>query len=371
MSTAATQSTFQITTDQVSISQHPAQRGSAVTTIRTDSEQHRIDANASKPQPHRAVLLDQFTDWLQSGENQTPSVPERPVQNVPGIRTEKLVRLDSAAQTVDVCQPHFETRGYVAPAPDASVEQTIEQLKADGRIIGDLRQADNYTPTPATNRPETAILWPNITSQLVGSPAILNLEINIQRQLQRNKYRLAIASATAGSGSTTIALTMARQLAAHKNRVLLVDANLAKSTLMRELNLPSDGSWLKSVTERRSPVDLIVHDSASSVSILPMAPVRSRATWPARILDELSTVIDSIAWEYDAILIDVGATNQLITESSKPGQIADMTLLVASHDAEPYLFSLAKSKLESVGVDNMLIVQNFSRANKLAQAKVG
>lgn len=367
MSTTATQSTFQITTDQVSTSQHPAQRGSAVTTIRTDSEQHRIDANASKPQPHRAVLLDQFANWLKSGENQKPSKPQQSTQHVQGVRGDKLIRLDNATQIVD--QPHFETKDYVAPKA-GTIEYTIEKLKSDGRIIGDIDQASSIHQAAIAGI-EAPMQWPNITTQLVGSPAILNLEINIQRQLQRNNYRLVIASATAGSGSTTIAMTLARQLAAHENRVLLVDANLAKSSLVRQLQLPTDGSWLKSLRDRQSLGELIVRDSSSAVSILPLAPVRSRASWPARILDQLSSAIETVAWDYDAVLIDVGATNQLVTESSQPGQIADMTLLVTSNDAEPYLLSLAKSKLESAGVDNMLIVQNFSRANELTQAKVG
>lgn len=376
MSTAATSATFQINTDQLTTPSQPAPSsgnvGAAIATIRTETEQHRIDAIQSKPQPHhRAVQLDQFANWLKSGDQSSAKQnTTNIVTSVPGVRSDKMLRVDRP-QTSAVAQPHFETKHYVEPA-SSTVELTIEQLKADGRIIGDLQQPNlsNVMPTQQATT-TTALNWPIVTTQLVGSPAVLNLEINIQRLLQANNYRISVTSAAAGSGATTIAMTAARQLAAHENRVLLVDANLANSRLVRELNLPTDTSWLEAIGERRSPADLIVKDSGSSVSILPLAPVRSRASWPARILDELGRVIDSIAWDYDAIIFDVGTTNQLVTESSHPGSLADITLLVASNDFEPYVLSLAKSKLSTAGIDNMLIVQNFSRANELSQAKVG
>lgn len=128
---------------------------------------------------------------------------------------------------------------------------------------------------------------------------------------------------------------------------------------------------MHSINQRRSPAELIIEDRSASIALLPLSPINARINWPEKIFDELAKIIDSVAWDYDSIIFDVGTVDQLVAEISRPGRLGAMTLLVTNQTVESNEFFMAKSKLLNSGADNLLVVENFSRANATVQAKVG
>ena len=386
MSTTASQGTSQTTTRQIpvppqtgnSASKHS---GSAIESFQIDSVQHRIDRSSANRDPHyRANQLDEFTNWLTDEKRPQPSpaptaesstvAPATGQITIPGMAGGLVHRIDAAAgNTQPVRKPHFETSNYVAPQADQAnevkdLEYAFQHLKADGQL------ASIESPATQTSKP-LGFAWSDVTSRLLGSPAILNLETNVLRGLNGNPCRLLVASADKSNGGTTVAITLARQLASRNNRVLIVDANLSNSTLARQLGIAQNYSWLHSINQRRSPAELIIEDRSASIALLPLSPINARINWPEKIFDELAKIIDSVAWDYDSIIFDVGTVDQLVAEISRPGRLGAMTLLVTNQTVESNEFFMAKSKLLNSGADNLLVVKNFSRANATVQAKVG
>ncbi len=421
MSTTATPGTFQVSTDQVDLSN--ALEPSKVIRLNEDAgEQLRFDGSGGGSQPHfRAIQLNEFTNWLEGhhriapsqqpafvtentsgsdvGEHvrrlrSQPSIPEPSIvqrggQNrVEGISIEKIFRVDApVADTLNkhLPRPNFDTAYYVEPQrpntrlaqpliptdgfdPAPRIDETIQRLKADGRVIGDLDQpesCDSGLRVPAFN-------WPLVTSSLLGSPAILNLELNVQNMLTATRNRVLVTSSQRGDGTTTVAIALARQLANHGQQVLLIDADLGNPTLAYRLGLVRQKSWIQAISDGCSAADLIVTQNTTPISLLPLSPAATRVGWPRKIYDLFGVMAEQISTRFDVVIIDVGPIHQLLAESTSPGIPAAATLLVSGcqRSSETHM-QRAQAGLLSFGIDDLLIVQNFSRVRASGQAKVG
>ncbi len=408
MYTTATPGTFQLSTDEL----FPAAaqgNGSVSTTFQIGTENVRIDGSGPRTMPHfRAVQLADFTVWLQqqranSEEAIAVSSPmdsaiqdparidpqtQGAVNKVAGITTGRFFRVDPP-QTHQLHgslpRPNFETANYVDPAARRStrneptqfasesasndVQNTIQRLKADGRIIGDLHQAalpvDRGLLIPAFK-------WPLVTSSLLGSPAILNLETNVRNFLSHELNQILITTARRGDGATTVAIALARQLAAGGSRVLLIDADIANPMLAHRMGLVHQKSWIQTISNRSAANDLLVTQNATPISLLPLSPIASKVGWPRKIYDQFSGMANQLSRHFDVVLIDVGPVSQLIDESSSPKIRTAATLLVAGQNSNSVVDSQrAKAGLLSFGIEEMLIIQNFSRLRTAAPAKVG
>lgn len=121
--------------------------------------------------------------------------------------------------------------------------------------------------------------------------------------LERNLKRLLIASAQHGDGRTSVALNLACALAQAKKRILLVDTDLQRPSVLRLLGIESQLDIAECVA-RGLPA------GASAVQVLPygfvVLPTRERRENSAELLAsaDFNEMLNTLEPEYDFMLFD-------------------------------------------------------------------
>ena len=374
MSMSSPTNTFQISTESVSPS-HQVHTGSEIV-INNAEEQVRID-NAINLQrsPHfRAKQFQEFTNWLsqsnvtskQQTTSKEASKPMKSLMSKPAGKPKKIYRVDAPkAHESKISRPNFDTKNYVADPSDLA--RTIAELKSDGRVIGDSQQSQHAS---AANPPIQKFQWPSVTEVLMESPGLQNLELNIQKFLNRNCKRVVVCADQQGSGATTIATSLARQLSARNKKVLLVDANISNAVIANRLSVQFQSSWLQAISQRSTLPEVIVADRNSNVSLFPLRNL-NQVNWPRRILDQLGATLHELN-QYDVIICDAGSSTQLLEETSTPKALGDLTLLVTNATSESnYDLQKQKSLLLSSNPGSVIIVENFSASDTSSRSLVG
>jgi Mrp family chromosome partitioning ATPase len=115
--------------------------------------------------------------------------------------------------------------------------------------------------------------------------------------------RVLIASAQHGEGRTCVALNLACALAQAKQRVLVVDTDLQRPSLLRLLGIEADTDIAEAVTRQLSA-------SAATISVMPygfhVLPLRERVENSAEILASptLREMLDDCEADYDFMIFD-------------------------------------------------------------------
>lgn len=418
MVTAEIPGTFQVSTDPPRLDIKPVDSSDANQSshLQFNDTQIRIDGSEASVTPHfRAVQLSDFTNWLKQQQIQSAesiAIPGRTVDSVtnptaaptaalqpPGISTERLYRMDDAeANRINrqLKGPNFDTRNYVEPAdvgeavtPDSSpgsgstlglaesdppipgsprLAETVMRLKADGRIMGDLNQpslpSDRGMQIPAFQ-------WPTVTSGLLNSPAMINLETNIQPLLTATRNQILVTSSARGSGSTTVTLALARQLAQQGKQILLIDADIESPMLAKCMGVVHQRSWASAVANHSDVAELVVSSKSEPVSLLPLSPMATRIGWPRQIFDWMFRIAGQIAWNYDAVLFDTGPVDQWIRESSSPISHQAATLLVNGDANAAAASDQSTRELMQYCDSEVIVVQNFSSVKSVARTRCG
>ena len=370
--------TSQFTTSQITVSQSASSGTQIATPTRqVGDDQVRIDENSQSKHHIRAKQLTEFTNWL-SNTTQSPKPDQTkvPVQSTiiaDAPSTKKVYRVDSPSA---VNKPNHPANQFIADPEE--IRRIIQKLKSDGRVIADRNQAEDTDPSTniselaGTTRSLKCFTWPDVTSNLVGSPAILNLEMNIDGPTTQHFKQLLVTATQPGTGATTVAISLARQLAQHGHRVLLVDANISNAAMTSRLGVGIEKSWYHAISQRSALTDIIWHDENSTLSLLPVTPINANVSWQRKIYNELANIIDSIAWDFQYIIFDIGEYEQFIRECTRPGNMADMTLLVNGRNLNGVADQRrAENRLANAGVSELLIVHNFSRIDSVINSKVG
>lgn len=139
---------------------------------------------------------------------------------------------------------------------------------------------------------------------------------------ERTLKRLLIASAQNGEGRTSVALNLACALAHAKQKVLVVDTDLNRPSMLRLLGLESDTGLAEAVAKS-------LDAGSASITVQPygfaLLPTRSRVENPAELLASahFREMLEAAALEYDFILFD----------SSPLSSAADSNLLLRHTDA--------------------------------------
>ena len=213
MSKVTDLATFQFTTQQTNqpISTAEVNASDAQATLSRMDSPHEPTTRTK-----RAAQLKEFTNWLakrqQPAHHDPATFVSQPLEIV--ADNSKNFRVDTATQQATELRyqsPHFDTRNYVeAVEVDNSrqpititdgfdpeigsvakqntppaIESAVNALKADGRVLGDSEQL-----TSERNLIVPAFRWSEVSNNLLGSPAMLNLETNVRQSLQT--YRTQI-----------------------------------------------------------------------------------------------------------------------------------------------------------------------------------
>lgn len=147
------------------------------------------------------------------------------------------------------------------------------------------------------------------------------------RTVGRGTRVLSVVAAESGEGVTTLALALARRSAAANRRTMLVDLNLHRPAIARQLGLP-DSDWSP---EDETPVGVDVAAIRGSLSVLTTPQSRTSAmAW--RDGDLLRRCVEFWRRSYDVVIIDTSALNAT-NRNNVPADIVaastDASILVA------------------------------------------
>lgn len=268
-------------------------------------------------------------------------------------------RLADSRSTAATDQPRSDRADLNWLAQTSSHSRKTIQAEAEKVTQEFLHGSQEEVPSNVAAWDVEDFRWPEITNQMIvsGGNALNRLHESLADIIRPQKSRIIVGGVGRGEGTTSIAISLARWIAARGKKVLLVDGDLTKTDLSRQAGMAKDISWLNSVSHSLPNAELTVRSQKSNLCIMPLASVESRSQWPRFIYDELGKIIDQAQGDFDLIITDVGPVEQMMAELSRPSGIADATVLV--HDGvQSGTLKTAQNRIKMFGLSNLIIAQN-------------
>ena len=162
----------------------------------------------------------------------------------------------------------------------------------------------------------------------------------------------------------TLLLASGRRLANQGLRVVLVDANLTNPQVAQSLGLLPEVGWEETLSGRLPLEEVTIESVADRLAVLPVHdPVAS----PSQAVPDESRVagsLETLAANYDAVLIDLGSLEGLAGASGPMGrglrQRMDAVILVQNVRATtPNRLAELRSGLATAGIVHAGTIQNF------------
>jgi protein-tyrosine kinase len=127
---------------------------------------------------------------------------------------------------------------------------------------------------------------------------------------------IMVTSAVAGEGKTFMAINLAMSIASELDHtVMLVDADVARPSVLRTLDLPPGPGLLEILQGRVEIASVLLRTNVDKLSILPSGTSHARAT-ELLASDAMTTLLDDMATRYpDRIIIFDSPPLLLTTES--------------------------------------------------------
>ncbi|MGN0571171.1 MAG: AAA family ATPase [Candidatus Fimenecus sp.] len=141
--------------------------------------------------------------------------------------------------------------------------------------------------------------------------------------------KVLFASGKGGVGKSTLAVCLARALAEHQKRVLLVDCDIGIRALdlLTGLGAGAVYSWLDLLEGNCTKADALLTDPKTGISLL-TAPNRLEMPVPTAAFSEM---LETLSDSFDFCFLDAGAG--LFDLLGVLGAVADTGVLVATPDA--------------------------------------
>ena len=202
--------------------------------------------------------------------------------------------------------------------------------------------------------------WPRICRRLIAhAPEELDrladalLAIHTQGQKV-----LAIGGCHQGEGATTMLLCAARRLAERGITLALVDADLARPRLAKQLGVQSQLGWNETTDEEGKTLDqAIVEAVANNAVLLPAREPSDGVEAAACGLSRLPGCLDVLRTHYDMVLVDLGPLEKVRLADING---IDAVVLVQNRriTSEEHLLMFAQ-KMAASNISVVGIVENF------------
>jgi len=283
-----------------------------------------------------ASLIEQAAERLEQLRRAGAMMPEETPASMP------LAAPSSAA----TAQPAQAPSAKAKPATTARlVELDLDALAAAGLV------------TPSAPRSHTADQY-----RVIKRPLISNA-MGKGASILKHGNLIMVTSALAGEGKSFTAVNLAMSIAAElDNTVMLVDADVARPSLLRMLNLPPSPGLLDVLKGNADMSNVLLRTSIEKLTLLPSGTPHPRAT-ELLASDAMRLLLDDIAKRYPDRIIIFDSPPLLLTTEARvlATQVGQVVMVVQAEKTLRSDVQRALATIESCPVRMMLL--NMSRSS--------
>ncbi|MFT5141350.1 MAG: succinoglycan biosynthesis transport protein ExoP [Rhodothermales bacterium] len=154
-----------------------------------------------------------------------------------------------------------------------------------------------------------------------------------------------VTSSVPEEGKSSLVLSLGVVLAKEGKKVLVIDADLRRSTLDRTLGLPSDGPGLTDyvLASGNEPDEFIVHHEESGIDLMRTGDAKYASATDIFTSNRMQLIVSELKKRYDFVIFDTPPV-MAVADARVIGQIVDKTLFVVRWDKTPR--KVARAALE-------------------------
>jgi protein-tyrosine kinase len=263
-------------------------------------------------------LIERAVNRLSSAKNLAGDSVERSAK----VPEQKLSTLEKAVESFDakaIPSPQVEPSSKTSPSTRSPIRIHLEAIKVRGFVTPDGEQSQIGQEFRLIKRP----LLINAFGR--GAPAT------------KNGKRVMVTSAFPGEGKSFCAINLAISIAAEKDfKVILVDADVARPSIPRELGFESQGGLMDLLIDpNKNVVDYVMPTNIKNLSILSAGKRHQQAT-EFLASASMTKLLDDLSRSYpDSILIFDSPPLLVTTESQVLASYMGQIVLVVEAGRTP------------------------------------
>ena len=149
----------------------------------------------------------------------------------------------------------------------------------------------------------------------------------------RKMRKLVMTSCDSGDGKSLLTFQIACNLAKRGKRIVIIDADLRRSTMLKKMGLETEGEMtgLVHYLTGQLPIDEVLYaTNLSNIYIIPAGRILKN---PVHLLDsdDFRDLLDILAREFDIVLVDAPPVG-LVIDAAEIAKACDGTIIVARYN---------------------------------------
>lgn len=229
----------------------------------------------------------------------------------------------------------------ISIALGAALVVLLERLDNGFHTMSQIERLLNAVPLGMVPRPTQ---WrgkslSELIFQDAGAPyveAVRSLRTSISlSNFDRPPKVILIASALPGEGKTSLSVSIARlaAISALEGRVMLIDCDLRRPSVARELGLKADKGLIHLFSGQAKLEDIVLTDEESGLHVIPAVTGTPN---PPELLNSshMRGLIDALSQNYDTIILDSPAL-AAVSDTRVLARLADATVFVVEWETTP------------------------------------
>lgn len=263
------------------------------------------------------------------------SLIEKATQRLEELRRAGAVLPDDAAVAPDVAKPRRSATSTLPVADRGPVPQTVQPVSTSSQRVEIDLDALSAAGIVSPNAPRSEIadqfrvLKRPLISNAMGKGASVVAHGNL----------IMVTSALAGEGKSFTAINLAMSIATElDNTVMLVDADVARPSVLRVLGLPAGPGLLNLLSDESTDLsNMLLKTNIDKLTILPSGTPHARAT-ELLASDAMTKLLDDMAKRY---------ADRIIIFDSPPLLLTTEARVLASHMGQVVMVVQAEKTLQA------------------------
>ncbi len=305
-------------------------------------------------------------------------VLERPVDSPPDPHD--LFGIYHPVDEKTASEPASELAAAIIPGPFLNNASTLDGSVKAASNLPPVEESPDVGPAAEPFRPLLEVYrfdWPVICRRLNEDAyeEIDHVADALMDGMRQGQTAVGMAGCRRGEGSTTLLLSVARQLGERRLRVALVDAHLTRPDLARRLRLLPERGWEGVLAGRLSLATVAIRSVQDRLTVVPLRQPISRAEADAEVESDQPSIvetrmlgaIDTLADHYDLVLLDMGPLDDLTALGGVlAGRLDTMVLVHNPNVTSENQLAETQQHLARVQIAQAGIVRNFCRVRAIA-----